>query len=243
MHSRQNVYRFRAKMNTDRIKVARRPRATSTPPRWVWWLALGGSGLVALVTALAALVLARGAADPPVAGPVRWSDEDLVWAGGPEVVLDAGRELWAAAPPDGAITFHAFTISVRAVVAAASDPAAAWGVWLEVDDGSRVVYAITSADGGSYVTTRRCPVGDSLPDLDACPAMRPDWRWSPYPRIEGPGAANTITLHREPSGAVRLRVNDERLGAASVTVSGQWGVWARGGDGSSGVTWERAEVR
>jgi len=234
---------FDNKMNIERIKAPGRSRATSSSPRWVWWLALGGTGLVITVVVLVAVALWLGAADPPVAGPVRWSDDGLAWAGGPDVLLGAERELWAGAPFGCAIPGDAFTISVRAVIAEESDSAAAWGIWLEDSDGSRVVYVITSADGGSYVTTRRCPVDDPLPDLDACPALRPDWRWSPYPRINGPGAANTITLHREPSGAIRLRVNDERLGAASVTVSGRWGVWARGGDGSSRVTWQRAEMR
>ncbi len=210
-------------IHTESIKATH-----DSPPRWVWRMTLGGAGLVALVTGLAVIALALGAADPPVAGPVRWSDETLAWAGGP--VIGPSGDVWAAAPLDSAVTPGAFTISVRARAEAGS----AWGIWLESGDGARAVYAIT-ADG--YVTIRRCPA-DPPADVDTCPALRPEWRWSPYPRIDPPGSANTLTLHREPSGAIRLRINDERLGAAPLTISGRWGVWARGA-----VTWERATVR
>ena len=93
----------------------------------------------------------------------------------------------------------------------------------------------------AFAEKHAVPAGAALED---CPALRPEWAWSAYPRIRAPGEANTVTLHREADGAIRLRINGERLGAAPVDVAGTWGVWARveGGE-SSRVAWERAEVR
>jgi len=115
-------------------------------------------------------------------------------------------------------------------------------VWLAAVDGSRTVFAISAA---GYLTTRHCPAEQPAPDaLEDCPALRPEGEWSAYPRIRAPGQANTVTLHREANGAIRLRVNGERLGAAPVDVGVTWGVWARaGGSESPRVAWEWAEVR
>lgn len=208
-------------------------------PRWVWRAVLVAAGAVIAVMLAAALLIAGGATDPPVAGPVVWADEGLGWAVG---TLAAGRDAWAAAPASLPAPPADFTLAVRARLPVGADPLAAWGVWLAEADGSRMVYAISAA---GYVTTRRCPAdlpaGDALED---CPALRPEWEWSAYPRIRPPGEANTIALHREPDGAIRLRVNGERLGATLADVEGTWGVWARAGGGESlRVAWERAEVR
>ncbi len=208
-------------------------------PRWVWRAALSGAGAVIAVTLLAALLIAGGATDPPVAGPVVWVDEALGWATG---TLAAGRDGWASAPVPLPAPPEAFTLTVRARLPAAADPLAAWGVWLAETDGSHTVYAISAA---GYLTTRRCPV--HLPAeaaLEDCPALRPEWEWSTYPRIRPPGQANTITLHREANGAIRLRINGERLGVAPVDVEGTWGVWVRAEAGElPRVAWERAELR
>jgi hypothetical protein len=51
-----------------------------------------------------------------------------------------------------------------------------------------------------------------------------------------------LTLHREPDGAVRLRVNGERLGAPVVVPGGGWGVWAWGGADAAALTWEHAAL-
>lgn len=208
-------------------------------PRWLWRAVLGGAGAVIAVTLAAALLIAGGATDPPLAGPVTWVDELLDWAMG---TLEPGRDAWMTAPVLLPASQQAFTLTVRARLPAAADPLAAWGVWLERGDGSRTVYAINAA---GYLTTRRCPAGRPTPDaLEDCPAPHPEWEWSAYPRIRPPGQANTIALHRELDGAIRLRVNGERLGAAPLDVGGTWGVWARAGGGESPrVAWERAEVR
>ncbi|MCZ7544680.1 MAG: hypothetical protein M5R40_14680 [Anaerolineae bacterium] len=42
-----------------------------TAPPWMWRSARVGFGLIAAALALGALALAAGAADPPVAGPLR----------------------------------------------------------------------------------------------------------------------------------------------------------------------------
>lgn len=205
------------------------------PPRWVWRATLLGVGLVIVVTLGGAWWLGRGGADPPVAGPVAWTDAALAWAGG--------------ASPDGAAWYTApvaipagegnFTLTVRARLAAGSDPGAAWGVWLAEPGGARVVYAIS---GDGHTTTRRCAPGHLAP-LEDCAALRPEWRWMPYNRLHGPGTANTITLHREPSGAIRLRLNQERLGAATVHTDGAWGVWVRGGrDAAADLMWLGANL-
>jgi len=190
-------------------------------------LALGGTALVVVVVVIAAVLLARGAADPPVAGPVVWSDRALIWA---------RPEGWSRAPAEAALPVGPFTLDVRARQPADAGPLAAWGVWLAAQDGSRVVYAVSAA---GYITTRVCPAEGFPPlDLDDCPALRPEWRWSPYPRVAAPGDANTITLHREASGAIRLRLNGEQLGVGAIQTAGEWGVWARGAP-----IWERSAIR
>ncbi len=204
------------------------PEPSDRAPRWVSVLALGGSALVVVGVAIAALLLARGAADPPLAGPITWEDRALSWA------QPAG---WSAAPADVSIPANAFTLDVRARQPADAGPLAAWGVWLAADDGSRVIYALNAA---GYITTRACPPDPFPPiTLEDCPALRPEWRWSPYPRVNPPGSANTITLHRESSGAIRLRLNGEQLGVSPVQTTGAWGVWAR----DSAPTWELASLR
>lgn len=208
-------------------------------PRWLGRVVLAAAGAVITVTLGAALLIAGGATDPPLAGPVVWADEAPGWA---IEALAAGRDAWASAPVPLPAPPEAFTLTVRARMPAAADPLAAWGVWLAETDGSRVVYALSAV---GYLTTRRCPAdwpaGAALED---CPALRPEWEWSAYPRIRLPGQANTIALHREANGAIRLRLNGERLGAAPVDVEGTWGVWARAETGeSSRVAWERAELR
>jgi hypothetical protein len=209
-------------------------------PGWLWCGTLAGVMLVVMVVAVGAILLARGAADPPVAGPVVWQDANLAWAGGPQHTILAGDGAWLAAPPPARLPGDAFTLAVRARLCAESDPGAAWGVWLAAGDGARMVYAIS---GDGLVTTRRCPV-PAPRDINACPAARPEWRWMPYPRLALPGASNTIALHREPYGAVRLRLNDEKLGAAPVAVTGEWGVWVGGGRADRAIlTWESAELR
>jgi hypothetical protein len=208
-------------------------------PAWLWRAtALGLIAMVALIGA-GVLLIAGGATDPPVAGPVVWADEALRWAA---EALAAGRDGWASAPVPLPAPPADFTLAVRARLPAAANPLAAWGVWLAGADGSRTVYAISAA---GYLTTRRCPAEQPIPDaLEDCPALRPEQEWSAYPRIRPPGGANTVALHREPDGAIRLRVNGERLGAAQVDLAGAWGVWARGAGGESPrVTWERAELR
>jgi hypothetical protein len=200
---------------------------------------------VLAVTLAAALWLAAGGADPPRAGPVIvWADQTFAWAGGHELALEPGTGIWITA---GTGLSAAFTLEVRAHLSGDSDPGAAWGVWLEDQDGGRVIYAIGDADthtGEGYVTMRRCPPGEFAPvAIEDCPAVRPEWRWMPYPRVNPPGDTNTITLHRESSGAIRLRLNGERLGAAPVAMTGQWGVWARGGRESSAVlVWDDAAI-
>lgn len=208
-------------------------------PHWVWRAVLAAAGAVIAVTLAAALLIAGGATDPPLAGPVVWADEALSWAVG---VLAAGRDAWAAAPAPLPAPPAGFTLTVRARLPADADPLAAWGVWLAEPGGSRVVYAINAA---GYWTIRRClPEHVAAVALEDCPALRSEWRWLFHPRLRPPGDANTITLHREADGAIRLRVNGERLGATLVDVEGTWGVWARAGDGESlRVAWERAEVR
>jgi hypothetical protein len=181
--------------------------------------------------------LACGAADPPVAGPVIWRDSDLEWASGPELSLGAGEGYWHTSPtdlPDGP-----FTIEVQARI---SDPGAAWGIWLEAGDGTRIIYAI---NGAGYTTTRRCPADDlgDLLEIERCPALRPEWRWMEFPRIHRPGESNRITLHTEAPGMVRLRLNEERMGIMPVEVTGRWGVWGHSGrESGAGIRWEWAVI-
>lgn len=209
-------------------------------PGWLWWGTLAGVSLTVIGVAIGAILLARGAADPPVAGPIIWRDAVFGWADGPQSIVEAGEGRWFSAPELARAPGGAFTLAVRARLSAGSDLGAAWGVWLAADDGARIVYA---ASGDGYVTTRRCPA-PSPADITTCPAVRPEWRWMPYPRVAPPGEPNTITLHREPSGAIRLRLNGEKLGAAAVAATGEWGVWVGGGrTGRAVLAWELAEMR
>lgn len=200
-------------------------------PRWVWRAVLAAAGAVIAVTLAVALRIAGGATDPPVAGSVVWADETLAWA--------RTHTTWREAPVALPDSPAAFTVSVRARLPADADALAAWGVWLGEAKGSRVIYALNAA---GYWTIRRCPA-DALPAaaIEDCPALRPDWRWLFHPRLRPPGQANTITLHREPDGAIRLRINGERLGGAPVDVTRTWGVWVRAG--GTLPLWERAELR
>lgn len=205
--------------------------SSDTLPAWLARATLGGVLAVLLGTgALAALILS-GATDPPVARPVIWADEAFSWV--------AATQPWARAPVTLPATSAVFTVTVRARLPADADALAAWGVWLGEQDGARVIYALNAA---GYWTIRRCPAG-VLPTapIEDCPALRPEWRWLFHPRLRPPGDANTITLHREPDGTIRLRINGERLGGASVDVTETWGVWVRAGD--SLPLWERAELR
>ncbi|MBI5961184.1 MAG: hypothetical protein HY866_20775 [Chloroflexi bacterium] len=222
-------------MKTDPIS----PLPDSILPCWVWRLTLLGIALVIGITASGAILLARGAANPPVAGPEIWEDPNGTWT----ITLAAGQgRWWLFLEPESRLPGGDFTAEVRARLSVESDPSAAWGVWILSPDDSTVIYAIS---GEGYVTTRRCPPNEKPEsDIEACPALRPEWRWMPYPRVLLPGDSNTITLHREPSGDIRFRLNGEILGAAPVDRDGAWGVWARGGrDHAAVITFERATLR
>ncbi len=230
---------------------------------------MGGVVLIVLATGIAAIWIAQGRTDPPVAGRVLWSDHTLAWAGGPEITLSAGQYRWMEAPHEADMPGDVFTLDVQARFAADAGAGSAWGVWIETDDGARVLYAIS---GEGYTTTRNCerlasPPGPlSTPwrrgelaatksplhpmergyrgEADACPALRPEWRWFAYPRIHPPGEPNLITLHVERTGEIRLRINHEIMGIAPVEWSGRWGIWMRGGrELAARLTWERASVR
>lgn len=220
------------------MNTAKRHILAENAPGWLWTTAAIGAAIVALAALIGALAIAIGAADPPHAAREVWRAEDWSWTGGPARTLAPGEQGWAAAPsmlPDGR-----FTLDVRARLDAGADPGAAWGVWIAADEGGRIVYALS---GEGYLTTRRCAPGQLPPALDDCPALRPEWRWTAYPRLNPPGATNRLELHRETPGAVRLRINRERLGLAAVNLAGEWGVWWRGGrSASSELTWERAAL-
>ncbi len=210
---------------------------TQTPPRWVWRVTLWGAALVIGGTALGAIWIARGTTDSPVA----WSDAALRWASGPVITVAAGDQVWFTAPPEATLPERTFTLEVRARVAADMGAGAAWGVWIGTADGARVIYAIS--DEG-YTTTRRCEARPGWHDMRTCPALRPEWRWFAYPRINPPGETNTITLYVEAPGEIRLRLNREIMGIAPLAWDGAWGVWVRGGRESRAVlTWESAVVR
>ncbi|NDJ76048.1 MAG: hypothetical protein GYB65_07295 [Chloroflexi bacterium] len=215
---------------------------TDSPPGWVWWGTLVGVGSVLLVVMGGAWWLGQGGADPSVAGTLSWEDMRFDWAQGPQQELAPGAGMWYTA---GAVPLLPgdFTLTVQARLTPGSDPGAAWGVWVELEDGARVLYAIS---GDGYVTTRRCDfplLAEIEGEIERCPAQRPEWRWMPYNRLHGPGFANRVTLHRETQDSVRLRLNDERLGLARLDLSGRWGLWWRGGRETAAILiWERAAL-
>ena len=198
------------------------------PPR-AWRAALGATVIVGVAVVLGALILRAGAADPPRAEPLVWQDAAPTWA------HDAAG--WTSAPPRAPQPAADFTLSVSARWAADADVSAAWGVWLEQADGARVLFALAA---GGYWTVRRCEAGAFPAEaVETCAAPRAEWRWLAHPRIKGAGAANTLTLTREPDGRVRLWLNGERLAALPVPWTGRWGVWTRGG----ALTWTDAQGR
>lgn len=206
-------------------------------PRWLWRGILALAALVGAIVLVSATIIALGAADPPRAARLVW--ESSTWPSRDALFLAAGDFGWAEAP----IPLPAdppFTLSVRAQWTNDSDSGAAWGVWIEAIDGARIVYAHS---GEGYTTTRRCPPGDIPPALEDCPALRPEWRWTPYPRVRPQGEPNHLALHREQPDAVRLWLNGERLGVTALDPAGAWGVWWRGGRAEpSTLTWERAAL-
>ncbi len=220
----------------DPIRANLQPmkQADDRPPRWIWIAVLSGSGLVVLTVAGGILALALGAADPPVAGPPIWHDSALDWAG--ESSLLPQTAAWYVAPV--ALPNRSFTLRLSAQLAAGSDPSAAWGIWIAQAGGTRAVWAIS---GEGYFTIRACTDQESM--LEDCPAVRPEWRWGAYNRLHPPGETNQITLHVEDSGELRLRLNDERMGAFVVDMTGEWGIWVRGGrENLSALHWEEVSL-
>ena len=209
-------------MNTER-------HHEDTLPRWAWRAVIGAVTGIGLALTVGTLVLCAGAADPPRADPLVWQDAALPWADG------AGH--WWQASHVAANPAADFTLTVGARWVADADTAAAWGVWLEQADGTRVLFAL-AVDG--YWTVRRC-AADARPAVavETCASPRAEWRWLAHPRINGAGAANTLTLTRERDGRVRLWLNRERLAAPSVQWTGRWGVWAR----ADALTWTGARER
>ncbi len=188
---------------------------------------LGGVMGLGVAVALGAVALARGFADPPLAEPLVWQEETLRWA--------EGRGAWWEAPQRAAFPQAEFSLTVRARWAAEVGPEAAWGVWLEQEDGARLLFGVAAA---GYWTVRRCPQPPPA-RLEACAAPRAEWRWLAHPRVRGAGQVNTLTLTREPDGRVRLWLNRERLAALPVRWGGGWGLWARG----DSLTWLGAQGR
>ncbi|MCD4685452.1 MAG: hypothetical protein K8S97_05915, partial [Anaerolineae bacterium] len=175
-------------------------RDAESLPRWVWISTLTGVVAVITVIAVVALWIASGATDQPVAETVVWSDTTFEWTNQAEITLGAETGAWWPAPES--LPAGDFTLTVRATFAEGADPLTAWGVWIAAEDRSRVLYAISA---GGYWTIRTCPADPPPTEIEQCPALDPTWRWSPFPRIEPPGTPNTLTLHREPDGALRLR--------------------------------------
>lgn len=219
-------------LNTDK-----RHKSSDAAPAWLWGGTLAAAAVILAATLLSSLAIALGATDPPRAAHLQWASED--WPAEAARTLAPGDSGWADAPIPLPID-AGFTLEVRARLAGDADPGAAWGVWLEAVDGARIVYALS---GEGFLTTRGCPPGDLPPAIEDCPALRPEWRWTAYPRLKPPGETNQITVHREQPGQVRLWINRERLGVTSLAPAGAWGVWWRGGRATSGMlAWERAEL-
>lgn len=197
---------------------------------------VGGTLLVIGIIALTVALLLNGAADPPLAGPLRWSDPQMAWA---QHDLVIGQGTWITAPES--LPSAPFTLRVEAHLLSGSDPSAAWGIWLETVDGGRIIYAIS----GEQMITTRCCEAANLPgaDIDSCPAVLPEWRWFEYNRLHKPGKTNAITLHCEKFNEIRLRLNDEKMGLSPVNWSGRWGVWLRGGrDKTAVLVWDGAKI-
>ncbi len=116
---------------------------------------------------------------------------------------------------------------------------AAWGVWVANADRTRTLYALNAS---GYWTIRICPADAAAIVIEDCPAPSAEWRWLSHPRIHPVGERNTITLHRESDGALRLRINDELLGAPVVQTGGSWGVWARSDTADPVIAWGTAQL-
>lgn len=88
-------------------------------PCWLWRLAVLSLIGVALIGLVGAILLAGGAADPPRAGPLRWSVEAPLAA-----CLDVeGLQLPRLSLP--------FTLELAAEAQNGPDTLVSWGVWLE----------------------------------------------------------------------------------------------------------------
>ncbi len=194
-----------------------------------------------------AWVLSNGAADPPRAPALIWDDMTLTWAGG-----TASQTITRSTAVTSAQALPAklFSLEAQALLTSASDPLAAWGVWLEDAAGNRLMVAI---NGAQYVTARVCP--KNLPDdLDSCaPLQEPNQHirtvWKTFHLIHPRGQSNRIRLEYLPedwTGGLRLRLNSEWMWDLPFhPPSGRvtWGLWGQPGpEAGASIRWTRVQI-
>jgi hypothetical protein len=160
---------------------------TPLTPRWVWRGALGGLALAAALVGTGALVLARGAADLPVIGPLQL-DVGFDATSGTAWLRDAGEQrLWdARALP----VVSALTVEATAALEA-GPPGASYGFWLWHCDGTR--QKVFALDGEGYVAW-------------FAPDEMPPWTWFVHARPAP--VTNRLRLHLD-AGRLTLYVNGE----------------------------------
>lgn len=191
-------------------------------PVWVWRGALAGLALLIVMIAAGALLLAMGAADPPVSGPLQLDlvldgDEGTVWLPEPYThQLEAARPLPAVSR---------FTVEV--VARLAGGPAsAAYGLWLWNCDGIRQqVFALTGDRYAAWFAP-----GDS-----------PPWAW--FPHVQAAPLSNRLRLWAD-SEQITLYANSEivRVVAPRIAPVCAWGLYASAGE-TGGVRVEFERVR
>lgn len=160
-----------------------------------WRMALLAVALLLSIGLMLCILILSGAADPPLAGPLRWQAASP--DGWPQIILPAG--LTRAQAP--VVSSLPFTIVIDAQ-ATNIPPNAIWGLWLA--DSDSFWYLLITTEG--YVSVSR--------------TEQPDWFEFMHIRLHD---SNRLYLHITADGDAQARINDELVWTGNLALPGKWG--------------------